>query len=141
MKNGYIWIFALISLLIGVYGAAFLLSQGDLLANISDHKDSIHAAYSLGRLDLITALLAIITVVLALFGFIGYDRVRLKSEETAQKAVEKYLEENLERICTKWMFDNAPEIISRWLNQIENIEKIKESVADDISIHVDPNNE
>ncbi|MBV6448929.1 hypothetical protein [Nitrosomonas sp.] len=141
MKYGYISIVVIISLLFGIYGTAFLLSQGDLLENISEYKDSIHAAYSLGRLDLITALLAIITVVLALFGFIGYDRVRLKSEETAQKAVEKYLEENLERICTKWMFDNAPEIISRWLNQIENIEKIKESVADDISMHVDPNNE
>ena len=131
----------MISLLVAVYGAAFLLSQDDLLKNISEHRDSIHAAYSLGRLDLITALLAIITVVLALFGFIGYDRVRLKSEETAQKAVEKYLEENLERICTKWMLDNAPEIIRGWLNQIENIEKIKESVPDDISMHVDPNNE
>lgn len=78
---------------------------------------------------------------LALFSFIGYDRVRLKSEEIAQKAVEKYLKENLERICTKWMLDNAPEIIRRWLNEIESIEKIKESVADDISMHVDPSNE
>lgn len=138
MKYGYIFLIVIISLLIAVYGAAFLLSQDDLLRNISEHKDSIHAAYSLGRLDLITALLAIITVVLALFSFIGYDRVRLKSEETAQKAVEKYLEENLERICTKWMLDNAPEIIRRWLSQIENIEKIKESVADNISMHVDP---
>jgi hypothetical protein len=128
-------------LLFAVYGAAFLLSQDGLLKNISEHRDSIHAAYSLGRLDLITALLAIITVVLVLFGFTGYERVRLKSEETAQKAVEKYLEENLESICTKWMQDNAPEIIRRWLSQIENIEKIKESVADNISMHVDPNNE
>lgn len=39
------------------------------------------------------------------------------------------------------MLDNAPEIIRRWLNEIESIEKIKESVADDISMHVDPSNE
>ena len=141
MKNGYIWIIVLISLLIGIYGAAFLLSQGDLLKDISKHRDSIHAAYSLGRLDLITALLAIITVILALFGFVGYERVKLRSEETAQKAVEKYLEENLERICKEWMNNNAPEIINDWMDQIENTEKIKESVADDISMHVDPNNE
>ncbi len=144
MKYGYISIaviVVIISLLFGIYGTVFLLSQSDLLENISGHKDSIHAAYSLGRLDLITALLAIITVVLALFGFISYDRVKLKSEEIAQKAVEKYLKENLKIICTQWMSDNAPEIIIPWLNQIENIEKIKESVANDISIHVDPNNE
>ncbi|MBS1631560.1 MAG: hypothetical protein JST10_03195 [Bacteroidetes bacterium] len=140
MKYGYISLIVIVSLLIGIYGAAFLLSQDDLLKNISDHRDSIHAAYSLGRLDLITALLAIITVVLALFGFIGYERVRLRSEETAQKAVEKYLEENLERICKEWMNNNAPEIINLWMDQIENTEKIEESVADDISMHVDPNN-
>ena len=141
MKYGYISLIVIVSLLIGIYGAAFLLSQDDLLKNISEHKDSIRAAYSLGRLDLITALLAIITVVLALFGFIGYERVRLRSEETAQKAVEKYLEENLERICKEWMNNNAPEIINLWMDQIENTEKINESVADDISMHVDPNNE
>ena len=141
MKYGYISLIVIVSLLIGIYGAAFLLSQDDLLKNISDHRDSINAAYSLGRLDLITALLAIITVVLALFGFIGYERVRLRSEETAQKAVEKYLEENLERICKEWMNNNAPEIINDWMDQIENTEKIEESVADDISMHVDPNNE
>lgn len=142
MRNGCVClIVVIISLLIGIYGAAFLLSQGDLLKKIGEHRDSIHAAYSLGRLDLITALLAIITVILALFGFIGYERVRLRSEETAQKAVEKYLEENLERICKEWMSNNAPEIINRWMDQIENAEKIKGSVAYDISMHVDPNNE
>ena len=95
MQYRYFFLIVIISLLVAVYGAAFLLSQEDLLKNISEHRDSIHAAYSLGRLDLITALLAIITVVLAFFGFIGYYRVRLKSEETSQKAVEKYLEEKL----------------------------------------------
>lgn len=141
MKNAYIFLIAIISLLIAIYGAAFLLSQGDLLRNVSDYKDSIHAAYSLGRLDLITALLAIITVVLGLFGFIGYERVKLRSEETAQNAVKKYLDDNLERICKEWMNNNAPEIINLWMDQIENTEKIKESVADDISMHVDPNTE
>jgi len=141
MKYGYIFLIAIISLLIAIYGAAFLLSQGDLLRNISEHRDSIHAAYSLGRLDLITALLAIITVAGGLFGFIGYERVKLRSEETAQKAIEKYLEDNLERICKEWMNSNAPEIINLWMDQIENSDRIKKSVADNISMNVDPSNE
>lgn len=136
---GFIALIVLIMLLLGVYCLAYVFSQTDLLVIITEerYRDSLQAAYSLGRLDLITAFMAVVTVLLAVFGFIGYERVKIKSEETARIAVEGYLKENFE----KWMSSNATEIIEKWLAQVENFEKVKGVIANDISMHIDPNND
>lgn len=140
MKNlGIYAIIFIFMLLFGVYCVAFTFSQTDLLLVIADeqYSDSLHAAYSLGRLDLITSLLAIVTVTLVMFGFIGYERIKTRSEQIAHESTKAYLNDNFE----KWMSNNAAEFVGRWLNQVENIEKVKDVIANDISMHVDPNND
>ena len=100
----------LIMLLFGVYCFAYVFSQTDLLVIIAEeqYRDSLRAAYSLGRLDLITAVMAVVTVLVGVLSLIGYERVKIKSEETARLAAKEYIE--------GWMADNAPEEIFRWLD-------------------------
>ena len=121
----------LIMLLFGVYCFAYVFSQTDLLVIIAEeqYRDSLRAAYSLGRLDLITAVMAVVTVLVGVLSLIGYERVKIKSEETARLAAKEYIE--------GWMADNATEEIFRWLDQFGH-DFMKETVADNISKNLEP---
>ena len=47
------------------------------------YEDALHAAVSLGRLDLVSILLTIIGVLLALFAFMSFGYFKYRAEEVA----------------------------------------------------------
>ena len=70
---------------IGLYYVAILTYDQDIKFHIFNegYRDAIDAATQLGRLDVISALLGIVGILLAIFGLIGFAYVRLRSEAIA----------------------------------------------------------
>jgi hypothetical protein len=99
------------------------------------YSDAINVAVQTGRLDTISVLLAILAIIMAIFGLVGFGYVRHRSEIIASNAVKEIIPKEV----LKWMSDNAPELIYNWLDDIEEVEGFSPSIADDISQHVDPN--
>ena len=57
------------------------------------HVDALEAAMSLGRLDLVSALLGILGIGLGIFAFSSFGYIRQKSEIIAREAADKAHEE------------------------------------------------
>ena len=65
-----------------------------------DFRDSVKVALELGRLDLISILLAVIAVVITLLSFVGFGYVSRRADEVAKKLKMKKRIKTVR--CGKW---------------------------------------
>lgn len=129
MKGLFKFIFFLLITLLAIAEISFLTFDPGLKAYIfsKPYYDAMDAAAQLGRLDIVSALLGVIGVLLAIFGLIGFGYIRSKAEQEAQ---------NTARSIAKKVTENeVPKIVEDWLNEqgvpyIEKRLKILESLKD-----------
>lgn len=94
--------------------------MSDEIKQLPQYNDAIHVAAQLGRLDLVSVLLAAIAVLLALAGIYAFFSVknsarivaRETAEEIAEKAANLYLQEKLPEII-----DSYKDFIKGGVNQ------------------------
>lgn len=93
-NNFYIYLAILFFVVLLVAEIAYLVYDPNLWLFMIDkgYRDAVHAALSLGRLDLITTLLAIVTVIFSVFAIIGFGYVKARSEQIAKEAGEEVAE-------------------------------------------------
>ena len=103
MRNPQKWIALTILILVGISNA-FALWLWIPLVYLKDdveladrYKDALHMAVELGRLDIISALLAVAGVMLGVFAILSFGYIQYRAEkvasEIADKAARKYTDE------------------------------------------------
>lgn len=79
--------------------------------------DSISAAYQLGRLDLVSVLLGCITIILAIFGLLGFGYIIYLAKQEASK-VARQIAEDAKNIAELKAEHSVNDYIQRELPQI-----------------------
>jgi hypothetical protein len=114
MKVFWCTISVLVLLLILVWSICYAAS---VLPQLTDKNiDTLKAAVSLGRLDVITMLLAVVAILLGGFGFFGFNYIVEKSERIAEKTAAEVARNRLEVLI--------PEIIEEYEPIKENFEGV-----------------
>ncbi len=96
MQNLGLYLITILLLLLGLVFCLAIIFSDPRLWNLmidEQYRDSIHVALSLGRLDSITTLLAIITIILSVFAAIGFNYVKVRSEQIASEASRETINE------------------------------------------------
>lgn len=136
MRKIPVWLLYMIVGLVGLVGLANLLiffwivplvEFDGWVARLSpEYRDSLHLAMVLGRLDAISALLAILGFGLGLGAIFGFGYLRIKAEDVAREEVHNLLP-NL-----------VPPLVASYLGMMDMGLEAKESVGDEVAQHVDP---
>jgi len=96
MRNIGLYLIIILFLLLGIVFCLAIIFSDPRLWNLmidEQYRDSIHVALSLGRLDSITTLLAIVTIILSVFAAIGFNYIKVRSEQIASEASKETVEE------------------------------------------------
>lgn len=104
------------------------------MENIQQHMDAIHVASQLGRLDFLSALLAVIALLSVLGAFPLFWFLRRRAQETAKEVVESeisLLEEKIEKRAIARMEELLPELIEDYGKFA--IDAVSSDVADQIA--------
>lgn len=143
MQNLGVYLVIILALMIGLaFCFAIIFSDPrlwELMINDA-YRDSIHVALSLGRLDAITTLLAIITIILSLIAAVGFNHVRVRSEQisrdTAIEVATSLAKEEARKIVLEEIRSISEEIRSnyrdllRTIGEFHGIEALIEGVTE-----------
>lgn len=93
-------------------------------------SDAVQVAMQLGRLDLITVILGVLTAVIAIFAFPIFLWLRHRAASVAREEVGKIadsLREDLEREATEYIQEMIPQLVK------EHMELVKTLLPDDVA--------
>jgi hypothetical protein len=82
--------------------------------------DTMGLAHELGRLDFVTALLAALTLLVALGGIFAFFDVRRVAKSTASAEAEKHAKEIAEAAAVKYLENELPRLISAYAELAQN---------------------
>lgn len=94
-------------------------------------NDAVHVAAQLGRLDFISALMAITAILLALIGVCAFFSIRRDAKITAKETAEEIAAGVAERTANAYMQAKLPEIIDSYRNFIND--GVNRTIADEIA--------
>lgn len=95
---------------------------------ISDHVDAIATAAQLGRLDLVSLLLAAIGLILVLGGLFAFFNFRSIAKAQATKEATKVAEEVAERVANEYLQKELPDVMKAYRDLMDS-----EGVSDDLA--------
>lgn len=131
-------LFIIVIVVIAIAEIAFLTFDPNLTSYIfkKGYYDAMDSAVQLGRLDIVSALLGIIGVLLAIFGLIGFGYIRSKAEQeaknTAQVTAKKVIEIEATKIVEKWLNDEGMPYIERRLKMLDTLKDIPKDKANEM---------
>jgi hypothetical protein len=134
MSTFFKCLFFLLLALLAIAEITYLTIDPDLKAHIfnKDYYDAMDAAVQLGRLDVVSALLGVIGVLLAIFGLIGFGYIRSKAEQEAKNTARKFTEEEAPKIVIKWLNENGIDYIQKQLKISKALKDIPKDKANEI---------
>jgi len=93
--------------------------------------DAIQCAYQLGRLDLVSALVASIGVIFAIGGIFSFINIKNSAKATAEETAQKIAHEKTEFIVNAYLQEKLPSILESYKDFIAN--HVEDSVANHIA--------
>lgn len=93
--------------------------------------DVIHYAAQLGRLDLISTLLAVVAILMGLGGIVAFLNIKMSAKDTAREVAREVAEEEAERIANNYIQANLPDIIAAYKDMIKD--EVNAAVSNDIA--------
>lgn len=94
----------------------------------SQFLDSTHAAAQLGRLDLVSLLLAAIGLVLILGGLFAFFNFRAVAKQQAEVEAARVAKEVAERVANEYLQKELPDVMKAYREMMDS-----EAVTDDIA--------
>jgi len=134
MADFFKYLFFLVITLLGIAEIAFLTFDPDLTAYIftKSYYDAMDAAAQLGRLDIVSALLGIIGVLLAIFGLVGFGYIRSKAEQQAQNTAREVTEKEVPKIVANWLNEQGIAHLEKRSKLLESLKDIPKDTANKI---------
>lgn len=136
MRKIPVWLLYMIMGLVGLVGLTNLLIflwivplvefDGWVTRLSPEYRDSLHLAMELGRLDAISALLAILGLGMGLGAIFGFGYLRIKAEAVAKEEVRDLLP------------NMVPPVVASYMGMLDLGPEVEESAGDEIAKHVDP---
>ena len=90
-----------------------------MASNLAQANDAVHVAAQLGRLDLVSALLAAIGLMAALLAIGGFFYVRHRAEKAAREEAQ-YLNERIEAEALSKMEEMLPTLVDQYMELLRN---------------------
>ena len=94
--------------------------------------DAVTCAAQTGRLDLVSALLACIGILLVLGGIFGFLNIRTKASSVAQEVAREEAKKVAESVANVYIQENLPKILESYRELIEK--QVNSAVADQIAL-------
>ena len=92
-----------------------------------DFRDSVKVALELGRLDLISILLAVIAVVITLLSFVGFGYVSRRADEVAKKTANEVAKKTANEVAKETANKIAKEAANEKLDEL-----VKKGLSGDV---------
>lgn len=119
---------------IAVLEIYFLTYNADLAVKVynASYHDAMHMAVQLGRLDIVSALLGLIGILLAVFGVLGFGYIKSKAEQEARNAAEQYVKDESPKIIREWLDKNGVDHLNVELNMRKGLKEVSKDAANEI---------
>jgi uncharacterized protein HemX len=102
---------------------------------VPQYNDAVHVAYQLGRLDLLTAILACIAIILALGGVFAFLSIKSSAKKEARRVAKKIAQTIAETAANNYLQAKLPEILEAYREFIRD--GVNEEVANQIALAQD----
>jgi hypothetical protein len=102
--------------------------EGSSMNKISEINDATAVAAQLGRLDLVSLLLAAIGLILVLGGLFAFFNFRSIAKAQATNEATKVAEEVAERVANEYLQKELPDVIKAYRDMVDS-----EDVSDDLA--------
>ena len=102
--------------------------------DVQNAGDAIHIAAQLGRLDFISALLAVVALILGLSAIPTFWYLRMRAREVAEARIAEFtegLDERIEREAISKMEKELPILVEQYMELMENA--VTDQQADEIA--------
>lgn len=126
---------AIFTAFIGIsIGLSYHIYDPDLIPLTYEYRDAWHMAVQLGRLDVISALLAMLGILIGLFALIGFGYIRVRSEvvarEEACKVARKVALEEAAKAVKEWRENVLPRLV---ISKMEDWDELSSGTTDEVA--------